>query len=356
MMNNMNKYNEVIELLKREYGNQWKEIIQTLGTYDLTHRAGMDLTNFFSFPERGEGGNASWRGNCSPKVIEQLLKYVLYKRQKDGYNLNNFTILDPMSGSGTTKSVADKYGINSVLYDLNPNPAVGKGSWDALKDDVEDSADLVFFHPPYHDMVKYSGNMWGKYNVDDLSQCPTYNDFIEKLNFCIKKLYMALRKNGRLAILVGDYRKKGEFHSIASDMLKVGDFESFIVKAQHNCISDKVDYGATRNEYPFIPIVTEYMVVLKKKDSFLVPFSKTIAGVCDIRKCDDVSLTWNHLIRAIIEGNGGKISLQKLYSLLESHPKSKKNIHWKERIRATIYEHKNEYISINTGEYKLKYA
>lgn len=27
-----------------------------------------------------------------------------------------------MSGSGTSKGVADKLGINSVLYDLNPNP------------------------------------------------------------------------------------------------------------------------------------------------------------------------------------------------------------------------------------------
>ena len=36
-----------------------------------------------------------------------------------------------MSGSGTSKGVADKLGINSVLYDLNPNPECSIGNWNA---------------------------------------------------------------------------------------------------------------------------------------------------------------------------------------------------------------------------------
>ena len=28
----------------------------------------------------------------------------------------------------------------------------GEGNWNALKNDVEDSADLIFFHSPYHDI------------------------------------------------------------------------------------------------------------------------------------------------------------------------------------------------------------
>ena len=67
---------------------------------------------------------------------------------------------------------------------------------------------------------------------------------------------MALRKDGRLAILVGDIRSKGEFHSMQHDMMKIGDFESFIVKGQFNCVSDSRTY-----KKPFIPIVTEYMLV-----------------------------------------------------------------------------------------------
>lgn len=49
-----------------------------------------------------------------------------------------------MSGSGTSKAAADRYQVRSLLYDLNPAPAYGKGNWNALKDEVEDSADLIF--------------------------------------------------------------------------------------------------------------------------------------------------------------------------------------------------------------------
>ena len=44
---------------------------------------------------------------------------------------------------------------------------------------IKDSADLIFFHPPYHDIIKYSGNMWGKANPDDLSRCENNNDFVQ---------------------------------------------------------------------------------------------------------------------------------------------------------------------------------
>ena len=100
-----------------------------------------------------------------------------------------------MSGSGTSKAAADRSGVRSILYDLNPAPAHGKGGWNALKDDVEDSADLVFFHEsacalisPYHNIIQYSGNMWGKPHPDDLSRCEDYNDFLEKLNLALPVL------------------------------------------------------------------------------------------------------------------------------------------------------------------------
>ena len=77
--------------------------------------------------------------------------------------------------------------------------------------------------------------MWGSPHPDDLSRCNSYDEFIEKLNFVIKKLYMALRKDGRLAVLVGDIRSQGKFYSMQNDMMKIGKYESFIVKAQFNC-------------------------------------------------------------------------------------------------------------------------
>lgn len=131
-------------LLQQEFGPNWQSIAQTLGTENLRKRLGKELTSFMAFPDRGNGGDNQWRGNCSPQVVSSILRYVIDCKKYYGKDVSDFTLLDPMSGSGTSKAAADLLGVRSILYDLNPNPAAGLGNWNALKDDVEDSADLVF--------------------------------------------------------------------------------------------------------------------------------------------------------------------------------------------------------------------
>ena len=143
---------KAVQIMEREFGSEWRTIVQMLGTEDLRKRVGKELTSFMAFPERGNGGDNKWRGNCSPEVISAITKYVLDYKKYYGKSVSDFTLLDPMSGSGTSKGVADRLGIKSILYDLNPAPAEGRGNWNALKNDVEHSADLIFLHPPYHGM------------------------------------------------------------------------------------------------------------------------------------------------------------------------------------------------------------
>lgn len=85
------------KILRTAFGSDWKQIVQTLGTRELTHCVGQDLTSFMAFPERAEGGSNQWRGNCSPQVIAKLIQFVKkcrrYEKNKD------FLFLDPMSGS-----------------------------------------------------------------------------------------------------------------------------------------------------------------------------------------------------------------------------------------------------------------
>lgn len=345
------KLNRAAFILEQEFGPEWKTIAATLGTKDLTKRVGKDLTSFMAFPERGEGGSNKWRGNCAPEVIDSIARYAIDNKLYYGKDTSHFTLLDPMSGSGTSAVVAQHLGINSVLYDLNPQPAYGRGGWNALKDDIDASADLIFFHPPYHDIIQYSGNMWGKPNPDDLSRCPNYNDFLEKLNLCIRKFYMALRNDGRLAILVGDIRQKGKFYSMQKDIMRMGDFESFIVKGQFNCVSDRKTY-----KKPFIPVVTEYLLVYHKESPMVIPFTWVREYSMDLSKTDFNGVTWHHLIRSQMEAMGGKANLQDLYHALDNHPKSKKNPHFKERIRATLYEHVQDFIPMGNGNFKLAYA
>ena len=132
--------------------------------------------------------------------------------------------------------------------------------------------------------------------------------------------------------------------------MRIGNFESFIVKGQFNCVSDSRRYNK-----PFIPVVTEYLLLYQKEDSFVISFSKRIGNTVDISKKDVDVLTWHHLIRSVMEKMGGEAKLSDLYDILAEHPKSKQNEHYKERIRATIYEHKDQYISNGNGLYRLTY-
>lgn len=77
------------KILRTEFGSDWKQIVQTLGTRELTHCVGQDLTSFMAFPERAEGGSNQWRGNCSPQVVAKLIQFVKkcrrYEKNKDFY-------------------------------------------------------------------------------------------------------------------------------------------------------------------------------------------------------------------------------------------------------------------------------
>lgn len=98
------------------------------------HESHHILTSIVSYPERGEGGNNKYRGNCSPKLIEDLLGF-----------FKPMEICDYMCGSGTTKAAADKLGIRSHLYDLH-------SGFDLMNCEIPERPEFIFWHPPYWDM------------------------------------------------------------------------------------------------------------------------------------------------------------------------------------------------------------
>ena len=66
------------------------------------------LTSVVSYPERGQGGNNRYRGNCSPKLIEDLIAH-----------FRPHEVCDYMCGSNTTADAARAMGIVSHTYDLH---------------------------------------------------------------------------------------------------------------------------------------------------------------------------------------------------------------------------------------------
>ena len=125
----------------------------------------------------------------------------------------------------------------------------------------------------------------------------------------------------------------------------------FIVKGQYNCVSDTRTY-----KKPFIPVVMEYLLLFHKQDALLFPYAVRQEAAVDLRKEDIPALTWHHLVRLTMEECGGRAKLSDLGDFLAAHPKAKKNPHFRDRIRATVYEHRDQYISCGNGVYALSYA
>jgi hypothetical protein len=291
------------------------------------------LSTIVSYPDRNNSyGNNKYRGNCSGELIKDLLTHF---NPKHAY--------DPMVGGGTFRDVCIDLGVEHFCTDLNPQ----FGGWNALEDEVPESSDFIFWHPPYHDIIQYSGNMWGNADPRDLSRCETYEDFISKINKVEAKLLASLRKGGRMAILVGDVKRKGVLYSMQKDMAWFGQPEQVIIKAQHNCFSDNTHYSGN-----FIPIVHEYVLIFKRDDCYLVP-TKIVKQVnVDLKQRPNQ--TWRDVVLAALEKLGGRSSLDKLYNEIEGHAKTKTNPHWNEKVRQVLQEKTNDFINVARGEYALK--
>ena len=297
------------------------------------------LTSIVSYPERGEGGNNHYRGNCSPKLIEDLIGF--FKPTE---------ICDYMCGSGTTKAAADKCGIQSKIYDLH-------SGFDIMNSDIKERPEFIFWHPPYWDIIQYSDVMYkasdvqARYGYDprklDLSRIPNWEQFVEAMNYSMMKQFASLEKGGRMAVLMGDIKKRGKLYSMLSEIIKPGTLENIIIKAQHNCFSDNTQYSGS-----FIPILHEYVMIVRKDTPLLVPVIVAKEIKADIR--DMAGATWRDVVAAVLEECTEAVTLTYLYEQIEPHKKAQNNKHWREKIRQTLQINPNHFHHTDRGMWVLK--
>ena len=296
------------------------------------------MKSIVSYPERGVGGRNTYRGNCSPLLIEDLI--LQYKPH---------CIADYMCGSGTTEDVAKRMGIPSYCYDLNRG-------FDLLNHEIKERPEFLFWHPPYLNIVRYAGEQYNaedivrRYGFDprksDLSRHANWEDFLKELDYCTIKQFSALEKGGHMAILVGDIKKKRKLYSMILEMSKPGTIEQVVIKAQHNCVSDGVQYSGK----PFIPIVHEYLLVLRKDHSLIFNFqiTKNIQG--DLR---DLKIpTWHDIVASVMEEIGGTATLAELYSAVEGHKRTQYNKNWQDKIRHTLQMY-DEFEAVQRGVWRM---
>jgi hypothetical protein len=296
----------------------------------------MALTSVLSFPERGPYGRFSWPGNTSGFVIRALLQFFRPR-----------LFVDPAMGSNTSGDVARELGVDYVGLDLH-------AGFNLLKDCLRDrlngrEACYVFLHPPYHDMHRYSGNVWGSEpHPDDLSRCASYEEFIEKLQFALQNIYDAVRKGGRYTVQIGDMRRKGRYMSIQADLIAIapGELESVLVKVQHNTRSESTKYSGS-----FIPIAHEYILTFRKDGalhSILDCSLKTSMRLVGLSNA-----TWKAVVQAALQKLGGQASLQEIYDVIarEASEKAMRNPNWKAKVRQILQQMCS---SIKRGVWKLQ--
>ena len=162
----------------------------------------------------------SYHGNFVPQIPRQLIKR--FTKKDD-------VVADLFCGSGTTafeceslnriflgveiqrellKSVYNKLDKdNKKRFMFINDDSSSQQTLKKIKNKLEthkDLAQLVILHPPYFDIIKFS-------NLDsDLSNTKNVKDFIEKFVNVLNNSKSILKKDGYLAIIIGDKYNKGE--------------------------------------------------------------------------------------------------------------------------------------------------
>ncbi|MEW5910366.1 MAG: hypothetical protein AB1659_11240, partial [Thermodesulfobacteriota bacterium] len=123
------------------------------GFYGL-YEENKNLCSVVSYPDRGPWGDSRYRGNCSGHLVKDLI-----------LRFNCRSVFDPAEGSGTVRDVV--VGINQYLRrSIDYEGRDLKSGWDLMSDPLpEKQFDMVWYHPPYHDMIQYSDK------PRDLSNC-----------------------------------------------------------------------------------------------------------------------------------------------------------------------------------------
>lgn len=206
--------------------------------------------SILSFPDRGPWGDHRYPGNCSGYIYKTLFEH-----------LKPQVFTDPMVGSGTSVAVAREMGIEAHGLDLHSGFNILEHS---ILKTVGKPSDLVVSHPPYHNIIVYSGAVWGRSPLPaDLSRRVTEEEFLEKLHTALVNQREATRTGGYYGIIIGDVRKGGRYSSYQAEIITRmprDELRAVVIKVQHNVKSDR-----TRYRHLTLPrIMHEYVVLWQR--------------------------------------------------------------------------------------------
>ncbi|QDT57211.1 hypothetical protein Pan44_52780 [Caulifigura coniformis] len=191
------------------------------------------LTSLYSRAGRGPYGDARYRGNCSGYLIRDLLRFY-----------RSTTVLDLMRGSGTCGDACRELSLPYFEMDVkHGQDAADPASYAGLP-----MIDFAWAHPPYWRQIVYS---------DDprcLSNAPTRDDFLDRMQTILRLAKGVLTPNGKIAVLIGNYSDRGRYQPLSHLLVERAIREGLwlacteIIRWQHGNTSSRKQYRSS-----FIP-------------------------------------------------------------------------------------------------------
>jgi len=288
-------------------------------------------SSVLSFPGRGHWGQSKYRGNCSGHVIKGF--WETYHKRKGGL------ACDPSIGGGTSVDVAREMGLRFTGTDLHQGFNL---LLDDFKSHLGEEAHSCFWHPPYADMIQYSGSMWGEPNKWDMSRM-SLGEFTEALELAIMNIHDAVEKGGHYGILMGNLRRNGEYYNLSSLVERVspGKLVDEIIKLQHGCLSDSRQYAGN-----FVSIKHEKLLVLRKDKNSLF-----FVGTIEKRASAMSGITWRAAIRRVLQG-GKAMHLKEIEALLQPFAQTRQNSNVDAKVRQVVQDSRF-FERVAPGTYKL---
>ncbi|WP_206600079.1 hypothetical protein [Pseudovibrio sp. Ad37] len=248
-------------------------------------------------------------------------------------------LADPSIGGGTSSDVAREMGIRFKGTDLHRG-------FNLLTDDFSsflgEQAELVWWHPPYWNMITYSGDQWGEENPWDLSRLGL-PDFVEALQLATMNIHDACRPGGYYGILMGNLRRDGEYYNLSSLVERIAPAKLVdeIIKTQHNCLSDARKYNSK-----IVRIAHEKLLVFRKDDKGAL----YMVALVNRRAQNMVKTTWKAAVRRALQGR--QMSLKQLYIVMEPFAVTTQNNHWQAKVRQVVQDERF-FTRVDKGVYRL---
>lgn len=236
-----------------------------------------------SYENRGPYGNNKYRGNCSGFIVKDFIES--YMRKPNGL------VADPSVGGGSSIDVANELGVRFKGTDLHQG-------FNLLRDDflsfLGEPAHLIWWHPPYWDMIQYSGKQWGEPNKWDMSRM-NLPEFVEALELAVMNIHDACERGGHYGILMGNLRRDGDYFNLSS-------------------LVERIAPGK------LVRIAHEKLLVFRRND---VASSLCLLAAVHRRATNMVSTTWKAAIRRTLQGK--TLKLEQIYKEIEPYAKHREN-------------------------------